>query len=96
MSTSWSVTTTGRDVGWLYTQFGHDSVEVLVAASRLGYRIAFQHRPDTYKTKYIVDRRTNDPHKWRIKREFLGEFNTREDAVNMLRLLIAAENNVGD
>ena len=86
MSTGWSVTTTGRDVGWLYTQFGHDGVDVLIAASRLGYRVVFHQRPDKCETKYIVG----------IKREFLGEFNTKQDAVNMLRLLIAAENNVGD
>jgi hypothetical protein len=89
MSTSWTITTTGRDSVWLYMNFGHVGAEVISAASRLGYRIAFHQYPDKDQTTYIVDRRTNDPNAWRVRREFLGEFNTKEDAINMLRLLIS-------
>jgi len=89
MSTSWTITTTGRDNVWLYMNFGHEGAEVISAASRLGYRIAFNQYPDKVEVKYIIDRRTNAPNEWRVRREFLGEFNTKEDAVNMLRLLIS-------
>jgi len=70
-------------------EFGHEGAEVISAASRVGYRVSFHQYPDKDQTTYIVDRRTNDPNAWRVRREFLGEFNTKEDAINMLRLLIA-------
>ena len=88
MANGWTITTTGRGDPWLVQHFGDGAVVVAYATS-CGYRVTFRRNVDRDETRYAIDRRANDPNAWRIKREFLGEFDNTEDVVNMLRLLIS-------
>lgn len=82
-------TTYAKNAGWLERHFGMDGRCVITTASKYGYGVAMSLTPERAGYRFFVYKVSQGGD----KRTPLGEFDTRDDAVNMLRLLTATEGN---
>lgn len=76
-----------KNLGWLIKHFGAENYTTIAEGARYGYGVSISATPERIGHRFFVFKSGHN------KKIPLGEFDTAQDAVNMLRLLIATERN---
>lgn len=84
------VTTAAKSLEWLVTRFGIEGAGVVKRAAFEGYGVELVVSPDRLNETFIIYKHDLNRYKPRTR---LGVFDTGEEAVDMLKLLLATERN---
>lgn len=76
-------------MSWIMKHFGMDGWAVIAAGSRYGYGVSISATPEREGNRFFVFKVARG----RDKRTPLGEFDTGQEAVDMMKLLLATEGN---
>ncbi len=83
------INTTAKQWDWIMKHFGVENYPTIVEGSRYGYGVAISATPEREGNRFFVFK----VGRGYAKRTPLGEYDTAQEAVDMLRLLIATERN---
>ncbi len=81
------INTTAKKWDWIAKHFGMEGYTVINEGTQYGYGVSVSATPERIGHRFFVFKSGHN------KKIPLGEFDTAQDAVNMLRLLIATERN---
>jgi hypothetical protein len=81
--------TRAKNVSWIMKHFGVENYLTIAEGSRYGYGVAISATPEREGNRFFVFK----VNLGRDKRTPLGEYDTAQEAVDMMKLLIATERN---
>lgn len=76
-------------MSWIMKHFGIENYPTIVKGMRYGYGVAISATPEREGNRFFVFKVSRG----RDKRTPLGEYDTAQEAVDMMKLLIATEGN---
>ncbi len=78
-----------KNLGWLIKHFGAENYTTIAEGARYGYGVSISATPEREGNRFFVFKAELG----RDKRTPLGEFDTAQEAVDMMKLLLATERN---